>query len=418
MAVSLSDFLELLSCNYIVQYNIFDSMGNSVLKEEEKCSIEERMFPACGFIPRLLQIRNQINAPILLSTSLGIYWIAAVNDDMQEDSPETAPDSFRVHVLGPFAEFPFERSEVSRLLNWYLEYIPHGEMPKVMHSFMRIPVVSAFAANQYALMFYYCLKNRKCSFSDIIHMEQELQGSVSGTAGEVLHSNTEANLAYTTFQYESELIQAVRNGDMNILVSMYDYYKKVSPETYNFADPVRYVKDISILFLAHTSRAAIEGGLFPEIVYELRRRYLKMIEQSQTIVELTTINTTSFEDFVTRVHKSRLADSLSSREVLYCQEYIRLHIEENLSLAGLAEHFHYTVYYFSRKFKEECGISITDYIKQQKTERAKLLLKTTQLSVTQISEQLSFESVNAFCAVFRKCTGMSPTTFRKKAGVY
>lgn len=97
---------------------------------------------------------------------------------------------------------------------------------------------------------------------------------------------------------------------------------------------------------------------------------------------------------------------------MHCQEYIRLHIEENLDLARLAGHFHYTIYYFSRKFKAECGISIMDYIKQQKTERAKLLLRTTQLTIKEISEQLSFESVNTFCAVFRKCVGMSPTAFR------
>lgn len=102
-----------------------------------------------------------------------------------------------------------------------------------------------------------------------------------------------------------------------------------------------------------------------------------------------------------------------SREILHCQEYIRLHVEENLSLARLAEHFHYTIYYFSRKFKEECGISITVYIKRQKTERAKLLLQTTQFSVKQISERLSFESVNIFYAVFRRCAGMSPTAFCK-----
>lgn len=278
---------------------------------------------------------------------------------------------------------------------------------------MRIPVVPALAANQYALMFYYCLKNRKCSFSDIIRMERDLHDIISDPAGRASFTDTEANSAYTSFKYESELMQAVRDGDLKILVSMYDNYTRLNPETYDFTDPVRYVKDISIIFLACNTHAAMEGGLSPETALHLRRHYLRMIEQSQTILELATINTTSFEDFVTRVHHNRFAGSACSREILHCQEYIRLHVEENLSLARLAEHFHYTIYYFSRKFKEECGISITDYIKQQKTERAKLLLQTTQLSVKQISEQLSFESVNTFCAVFRRCAGMSPTAFRK-----
>ncbi|MBD5458096.1 MAG: helix-turn-helix transcriptional regulator [Lachnospiraceae bacterium] len=404
MAVSLNDFLELLSCNYTVHYNVYDSMGNSILKEKEACSIEENIFPACGFISRLFQAKDQIDGPVLLSTILGIYWIAVVTGSTQE--------SFRVHVLGPIAEYPFERSEAANLLSQYLENIPHGQTAPVMHALMRIPVIPALTANQYALMFYYSLKNRKCALSDIIHIEQNLRDSILDTAGRASTSDTEANSAYTAFKFESELIQAVRNGDMNILVSMYDTYAKVNPEGYDFMDSTRDVKDIAIIFLAYNTHAAIEGGLSPETAYQLRRQYLHMIEQSQTIFELSTINTTSFEDFVTRVHNHHFANSSCSTEILHCQEYIRLHIEENLDLARLAGHFHYTIYYFSRKFKAECGVSITDYIKQQKTERAKLLLKTTQLTIKEISEQLSFESVNTFCAVFRKCAGMSPTAFR------
>lgn len=433
MAVALDDFLELLSCNYAVHYNVFDHSGNYVLKEEKDCTIEEGIFPVCGFIPRLLQAGSRINAPVLLNADLGLYWIAVVTGNTQEEHPDTFPEAssahcpdrspdkspkrflqdFRVHVLGPLAEYPFERSEAATLLHRYLENIPFGETPRIIQAFMRIPVIPALAANQYALMFYYCLKNRKCSLSDIIHMEQDLHDFILDTAGTATLSDTDANSAYASFKFESELIQAVRSGDLNILVSMYDRYAQLSPETYDFADPVRYVKDISIIFLAYNIHAAIEGGLSPETAYHLRRHYLRMIEQSQTILELATINTTSFEDFVTRVHNNHFTDSACSQEILHCQEYIRLHVEENLDLARLAEHFHYTVYYFSRKFREECGIGITDYIKQQKTERAKLLLKTTQLSVKQISEQLSFESVNTFCAVFRKCTGMSPTAFRR-----
>lgn len=406
MAVSLNDFLDLLSCNYTVNYNVFDYKGNSVLKEDEMCAIEDKIFPACGFIPELLRTNEQIDGPVLLSAVLGLYWIAVVTGSTQE--------SFRVHVLGPLTEYPFERSEAANLLNQYLENIPHGQTSPVMHALMRIPVVPAFAANQYALMFYYSLKNRKCSLSDITHMERNLHDFILDTADRTSISDTEANSAYTAFKFESELIQAVRSGDMNILVSMYDHYTKVNPEVYDSIDSTRYVKNLAIIFLAYNTHAAIEGGLSPETAYQLRRHYLHMIEQSQTILELTTINTTSFEDFVTRVHNNHFANSCCSPDILHCQEYIRLHIEENLDLAKLSSHFHYTIYYFSRKFKAECGVSITDYIKQQKTERAKLLLKTTQLSVKEISEQLSYESMNTFCAVFRKCAGMSPTAFRNE----
>lgn len=404
MAVSLHDFLDLLSCNYAVNYNIYDSVGNSVLKEGEAYDIEDHIFPVCGFIPRLLETKEQADGPVIFSTVLGLYWIAAATGDTKE--------TIRIHVLGPVAEYPFDRNEATATLNQYLENIPSGQTALITRALMRIPVIPSLLTHQYALMFYYCLTNRKCSLSDIVHIEQTLREAILDTAGRASGNGAEAHSAYTAFKFESELIQAVRHGDLNILVSMYDDYTQVNPEIYDITDPVRNVKDLSIIFLAYNTHAAIEGGLSPETAYQLRRQYLRMIEQSQNNLELSAINTTSFEDFVTRVHNTRFADSLCSPEILHCQEYIRLHIEESLNLTKLAGHFHYTAYYFSRKFKQECGVSITDYIKQQKTERAKMLLKTTQLSVKEISEQLSFESVNTFCTVFRKCAGMSPTAFR------
>lgn len=403
MAMALNDFLDLLSCSYTVHYNVFDASEHSVLKKENEMTIAESIFPMCGFIPGLLK-EGLKDGPAFVSTVLGLYWIAVVDGDTKE--------SLCVHVLGPIAEYPFHKDEAARLLNQYSENIPNGQTASVLRALMGIPVIPSMIADQYGLMFYYCLRGRKCTLSDIVYTEQSLRGTILDIAGIAAKQETEANSAYAACQFESELIQAVRNGDLNILISMYDDYMKLNTDACDFADPIRYVKDLSIIFLAYNTHASIEGGLSPETAYQLRRHYLHMIEQSRTILELTAINTTGFEDFITRVHQKRFADKALSLEILHCQEYIRLHIEENLSLARLAAHFHYTVYYFSRKFKEECKISITDYIKQQKTERAKLLLKTTQLSVKEISEKLSFESVNTFCTVFKKCTGMSPTAFR------
>lgn len=406
MAVTISDFLDLLSCNYTVSYNIFDFMGNSVLKEEKDLSIEEKIFPACGFTARLSCQSGPVCGPVYFSAVLGLFWIAVVTGD---DAAGVL-----IHVLGPIAEYPFAKDQVTRMLTQYAENIPDGMTAPVTRALLRIPVMPALAASQYALMFYYCLKGEKCSVSDIVRMDQTPPDALLPDALPTPEHG--AGLFCAMFRFESDLIRAVRDGDLHVLVSMYEDYKKINVEAKTASDPIRHVKNLSIIFLAHNTRAAIEGGILAETAYQLRRHYLRMIEQSETILELATINITSLEDFVTRVHSHRFADCGRSREILHCQEYIRLHIEEKLDLARLASHFHYTVYYFSRKFKEECGISITDYIKEQKTERAKLLLKTTQLSVRKISEQLSFESVNTFCAVFKKCAGISPAAFRSTCG--
>ena len=62
----------------------------------------------------------------------------------------------------------------------------------------------------------------------------------------------------------------------------------------------------------------------------------------------------------------------------------------------------YTEYYLTHKFKEETGLSVTDYIKFAKIERAKVLLKSTDQTVQDIAAALSFSTRNYFSRIFRR----------------
>lgn len=62
----------------------------------------------------------------------------------------------------------------------------------------------------------------------------------------------------------------------------------------------------------------------------------------------------------------------------------------------------YTEYYLTHKFKEETGLSVTDYIKFAKIERAKVLLKSTDQTVQDIATALSFSTRNYFSRIFRR----------------
>ncbi|OLA64405.1 MAG: hypothetical protein BHW47_09140 [Roseburia inulinivorans] len=86
---------------------------------------------------------------------------------------------------------------------------------------------------------------------------------------------------------------------------------------------------------------------------------------------------------------------------------------EKFSIAELAERTGYTEYYFSHKFKDVMGKSVNNYIRQKKTEEAKLLLSGTHMSISEISDELSFSSRSFFFSSFQKETGMSPTKYRQ-----
>ena len=94
-------------------------------------------------------------------------------------------------------------------------------------------------------------------------------------------------------------------------------------------------------------------------------------------------------------------------------DFIDLHASEKLSLTEIAGRIGYTEYYLSRKFKQEMGISINDYIKKVKVDKAKTLLTATDLSIQEICDQLNFGSRSFFSEIFRKVTGTPPASYRE-----
>lgn len=95
-------------------------------------------------------------------------------------------------------------------------------------------------------------------------------------------------------------------------------------------------------------------------------------------------------------------------------QYLRQHCAEKLSLAELAKSCFYNPSYFSRRFKEYYGITITDFLAKSRLEKAMGMLTDTGLSTEQIGLDCGFGSKNAFYRQFKDHTGMTPGQYRKQ----
>jgi AraC family transcriptional regulator len=96
-------------------------------------------------------------------------------------------------------------------------------------------------------------------------------------------------------------------------------------------------------------------------------------------------------------------------------EYIAAGLEEELSLAEIAQVAGISPYYFCREFKKTMGVTPCGYIVQQRIDRAKALLQNTSMSITEIGAQLMFQTPSHFTATFRKLVGLTPSVFRLRA---
>ncbi len=93
--------------------------------------------------------------------------------------------------------------------------------------------------------------------------------------------------------------------------------------------------------------------------------------------------------------------------------YIALNYCEELSLEACAKEVGFNPTYLSRYFKKYMNITYQDYIKNLRLDKAKWLLRTEGFSITEICSECGFHDIRTFNKLFKKETGLSPTSFRK-----
>lgn len=92
--------------------------------------------------------------------------------------------------------------------------------------------------------------------------------------------------------------------------------------------------------------------------------------------------------------------------------WMREHIGEPLTLAQLADHEHMSERSLVRKFRQETGMSVLDWITNERVNRAKILLETTDFPVAEIAAMVGYGSPETLRRNFDKLVGTTATTYR------
>ncbi|MFQ5900427.1 MAG: helix-turn-helix domain-containing protein [Thermodesulfobacteriota bacterium] len=99
-------------------------------------------------------------------------------------------------------------------------------------------------------------------------------------------------------------------------------------------------------------------------------------------------------------------------------EKARMFLEENytnsISLEQIANQASLSRHHCSRVFKKEIGISFSKYLTRLRVEKAKELLIQKGMSITKISSLVGYNEITYFERVFKKMTGLTPSTYRRK----
>ncbi len=167
---------------------------------------------------------------------------------------------------------------------------------------------------------------------------------------------------------------------------------------------------------AHRLHAA-DGRILPRMQSIARARLADQLWIDQQFLELARDLAMLNRDVQRRVQLMP-ARRAATREELFRrarrgQEYLHAFATEEIGLDELAREVCLSTYHFHRAFVQAFGQTPHEYRTGLRMARARRLLETSQLSVTEVCGAVGFESGASFSNLFRKTFGVPPSKIRK-----
>ena len=159
-------------------------------------------------------------------------------------------------------------------------------------------------------------------------------------------------------------------------------------------------------------KAAERGGVHPVIVDAIALSYGQKMYVARSHKELWANILPMTRDFTEAVRKSKYMKY--SPVVNKVVNYILINIGQKISIQKMASMAGCTIAHLERRFKEETGKTLVQYIAEERCRQAAILLEHTEDSIQEISVRVGYLDSNYFVKVFKKYKNMTPTAYRNK----
>ncbi|WP_304943454.1 helix-turn-helix domain-containing protein [Vallitalea guaymasensis] len=155
----------------------------------------------------------------------------------------------------------------------------------------------------------------------------------------------------------------------------------------------------------------LNQGISPKKIFVNKKRIYFTLTHNESIEEIVY----QFEDICRLVIDAVSEKNSRNKQKYYMEikEYIEKNYSEDISLNKISSHIGLTPSYFSTFFKEQFNKSFVDYLNRIRIDKAKEMLVTTQLSITEIGFKVGFNTIQNFMRVFKKYESISPGKYRE-----
>ncbi len=218
---------------------------------------------------------------------------------------------------------------------------------------------------------------------------------------------------YSCYDTEQAVLGGIRQGDVEGVEKLFlsDFGNSFKQAGYFSDDYYKNFEYVSVTSIALYARAAIEGGVCVQTAYALQDYFLHKLSKVTYLQDYYDLNYEAPITFANIVRDS-MHTSAGDNRMNQVREYIRRNVGRHLTEQSIAGEFNMSADHLSRLFHKELGVTMNQYIRQQRVYAAQDLLKYTGYALSDISAMLGFSSQSYFGRIFKCYTGVTPAKYR------
>ena len=221
--------------------------------------------------------------------------------------------------------------------------------------------------------------------------------------------SVQGSIAPYPYERERQLCEAIRTGDVERATQT--AFEVLQCIIDSAARQPEAVKARVLELLVLSSRAAIEGGADAHTMHGANMRYAQELVNIDSSSELQNWLVQAIAEMIRAVVAARY---VRNRAVVdRAAKFVRANCTKDLTLEQVAEAVNLSPFYFSRVFKQEQGCTFIEFLIKARIEEAKKLLRTSKLSITEISFAVGYQDPNYFSQLFRHSEGITPSQYRR-----
>lgn len=308
-------------------------------------------------------------------------------------------------VVGPYLEV------IPNIHSLSLKYSLNGHHSSDLRHFLeKVNILTEGQINSYAAVLkqFNSMRNTE-AYPSLIHAHEQANKTYENAV-----IDEDVDLINRRYRIEEDFMHAVKKGDKKAALNQISSDNMLFSFSERFPNqPLRRLKNLTTTLNTLLRIAARNGDVPAILVHRISEKFAYDIENGDNISTLHRIQDQMIKEYADLAKSNTL--NMYSHMIRKAIEHLLSYYDQKINITELALYCHTHPGNLSRKFKQETGMTMTEYQQKLRVNQAKYLLKEKDLSIDEIAWMVGYDDSSYFGKIFKRITGDSPSMYRKNA---